>query len=578
MKTKSLYLLFILLVLPAIVLSTRAANAVTRVMPLGNSLTQGAGSGENDETLQVGPRLELFYLLNDAGYAVDFVGSRNSGSAISGFDANHEGHPGWTDDEIVDGSFFDLTAGKLEEWLIDHTPEIILLHIGVNGLADPVSAYHVERILDVIDAYESSSGVDVWVVLARILNMEDHICSNDSVVTRFNDSVEAMALDRVNNPLNDAYPDRIKFVDMECGANIDYRHKDVGGDMENFLHPYQYGQGYDKMAYVWFNGLREILPVANTGPDQSVQSGDLVTLDALQSFDPDGPTLNYFWEQLPGPTTVTLPNPNSAELYFTAPDVAPGGELLTFRLTVTDSDGFQSVDTCVVGVDRNNDPPFANAGIDQVVLKGVTVELDGSASRDPEGDLMTFSWRQISGPPVVLSDRNSVHPAFTAPAYLAQDEFLTFELRVTDADFNSTPDRVNIAVQTHQGSNLSPLATTVSASSQNLASGQGWLKAIDECIDGWPGDYTCEWATRGGRSGSWLSLGWGSSYRVSEVVLYDRPNTNDNIRSATLSFSDGSTVAVGALNNDGSAVVVSFPEKVITGMTLTVNSVSTSTR
>ncbi len=65
-------------------------------------------------------------------------------------------------------------------------------------------------------------------------------------------------------------------------------------------------------------------------------------------------------------------------------------------------------------------------------------------------------------------------------------------------------------------------------------------------VDGYPGDYTREWATTRQKSGAWLKLVWGSAYTVNQVVLYDRPNTNDQITSATLSFSDGSSVPVGS--------------------------------
>ena len=75
----------------------------------------------------------------------------------------------------------------------------------------------------------------------------------------FNDNVEDMALDRVNNPGNPAYPDKIIIVDMEAGANINYAVQPAG-DMWDNLHPYQFGLGYDKMADVWFDALEQLLP------------------------------------------------------------------------------------------------------------------------------------------------------------------------------------------------------------------------------------------------------------------------------------------------------------------------------
>ena len=125
--------------------------------------------------------------------------------------------------------------------------------------------------------------------------------------------------------------------------------------------------------------------------------------------------------------------------------------------------------------------------------------------------------------------------------------------------------------------NISSLAA-VTASSETLPSGQLAIKAVDGVIDGYPGDYTKEWATSGGRAGSWLQLNWSVPYTVDKVILYDRPNLNDKILSATLSFSDGSTLTVGPLNNAGAATEYTFSPKVITSMRMTVNTVSGGTQ
>ena len=61
------------------------------------------------------------------------------------------------------------------------------------------------------------------------------------------------------------------------------------------------------------------------------------------------------------------------------------------------------------------------------------------------------------------------------------------------------------------------------------------------------------------------------------IVLYDRPNLDDQITGGNIQFSDGSSVPVGTLNNDGSAVTISFPAKTITSLQLNITSVSAST-
>ena len=65
--------------------------------------------------------------------------------------------------------------------------------------------------------------------------------------------------------------DKIKIVDMEDGAGIDYDMRPAG-DMFDLLHPYQYGAGYDKMADVWYSALVQILPPDPDPPDNSSSS------------------------------------------------------------------------------------------------------------------------------------------------------------------------------------------------------------------------------------------------------------------------------------------------------------------
>ena len=122
------------------------------------------------------------------------------------------------------------------------------------------------------------------------------------------------------------------------------------------------------------------------------------------------------------------------------------------------------------------------------------------------------------------------------------------------------------------------LSALASASSENAATGQLATKAMDGVVAGYPGDYTKEWATEGEGAGSWVKMAWPSARRVNKIVLHDRPNPDDQITAASISFSDGSTLSVGALANDGSAVTVTFPVKTITGLELNVSGVSGTTQ
>lgn len=75
--------------------------------------------------------------------------------------------------------------------------------------------------------------------------------------------------------------------------------------------------------------------------------------------------------------------------------------------------------------------PVANAGEDQIVLEDYLVTLDGSDSSDADTDEedLTYSWTQVSGPTVELSDSTVVDPTFT-PADAGD---YVFELVVNDS-------------------------------------------------------------------------------------------------------------------------------------------------
>jgi hypothetical protein len=115
-----------------------------------------------------------------------------------------------------------------------------------------------------------------------------------------------------------------------------------------------------------------------------------------------------------------------------APNVSEGGASLTLELAVTDSGGLQSSDTTIVNVTGDNDPPTADAGVDQNVDEKTTVTLNGSNSSDPDDSLKSSRWKQAAGPAVTLSDPTSDQPTFTAPNVGANGISLTFELVVTD--------------------------------------------------------------------------------------------------------------------------------------------------
>ena len=78
-------------------------------------------------------------------------------------------------------------------------------------------------------------------------------------------------------------------------------------------------------------------PIAKVAEDLRVRSGDLVLLDGMGSYDPDGDPLHFEWRQILG-HRVALNNVNEAKATFVAPKVSEP-KRYRFSLVVTDMAG-----------------------------------------------------------------------------------------------------------------------------------------------------------------------------------------------------------------------------------------------
>jgi hypothetical protein len=181
-------------------------------------------------------------------------------------------------------------------------------------------------------------------------------------------------------------------------------------------------------------------PVANAGSDQSVEKNTLYTLDGSASFDPDGDVLTYQWG---APSGITLSSNTVAKPTFTIPPITAVTNL-TFTLTVSDSKLYSLSDQVTITLKQSNQAPTAQAGADQSINEGALVTLDGSASSDPDGDALIYSWVAPSG--ITLSSATAAKPSFIAPEVLSDQNF-TFSLIVNDGTISSQADQVVITIK-----------------------------------------------------------------------------------------------------------------------------------
>jgi len=177
-------------------------------------------------------------------------------------------------------------------------------------------------------------------------------------------------------------------------------------------------------------------PVADAGDNQLFDEIVAnITLDGTGSYDFDaGDVISYQWQQISGSTVVIL-NPDTPEPNF----VPPVEDIFVFELTVFDGSNYSPPDSVMIVV--GNRAPIAEAGDDQACEPRQEATFDGSASYDlDEGDTLSYSWSQISGPSVELLDPNTQTPRFTP--YLIGE--YAFELVVNDGADTSLPDTVTV--------------------------------------------------------------------------------------------------------------------------------------
>ncbi|HEX7846814.1 MAG TPA: PKD domain-containing protein, partial [Chitinophagaceae bacterium] len=197
-------------------------------------------------------------------------------------------------------------------------------------------------------------------------------------------------------------------------------------------------------------------PISIAGPDQLITlPTDSISLDGSASNDPDGMISEWLWKKISGPASASILNPASAQTRVKGLLVG----VYLFELKVTDDKGLSAKDTMQVIVNdtgQPNSPPVANAGADQTItLPANTVNLNGSASSDPDNNISTYSWTKVSGPlSFTIVNTNAVQTQVTN---LVEGVY-QFELKVTDAGGLFDKDTLQVIVNP-QSSSPPPCAT-----------------------------------------------------------------------------------------------------------------------
>jgi hypothetical protein len=151
------------------------------------------------------------------------------------------------------------------------------------------------------------------------------------------------------------------------------------------------------------------------------------------------------------PTTVRRTNTPSTTVARPANCPPASSNSLTINNVQSSSSTDQSMnaglfDYLSAESNHNNVTPVANAGPNILTYSYTYVSLDGSNSYDPNGNSLSYSWMQVGGDQVPLSNYNIASPIFVAPI-VPYPTPLTFQLIVNNGQADSSPSYVNITVE-----------------------------------------------------------------------------------------------------------------------------------
>ena len=211
-----------------------------RVMPLGDSITQGCCSGT---TTEGGYRNKLYYLLTAKGFNLDFVGSLLDFNNPVLPDRDHEGRP---------GSRINDLRQNIASWLkYSEDPDVILLNIGTNDFYNGSSvAAALDSIRNLIVDL-SSLRPHAKIIVSSLLPRTDTV-ERMQLHERFNEALPAMISEQA------ALGRQVSFADIHAAVSPEYLTADG-------VHPTL--AGYDMMADGWLPAIQQVItPLGTSDP------------------------------------------------------------------------------------------------------------------------------------------------------------------------------------------------------------------------------------------------------------------------------------------------------------------------
>ncbi len=343
-----------------------------KIMPLGDSLTHGRWDPDLKQVFD-SYRWELSLRLDAGNYSYDFVGSKNKVYA-NDFDTDNEGHSGWRADQI---------ANSVESWMFTYQPDVVLLHIGTNDLAQGQdTASTIADIQNIITRIRNQNP-NAIILLAQIIPF----VGGEAQVADLNNNIATLAsLSTAQSP--------IIIVDHETGF-------DAATMTYDGVHATTAGEEHQAIA--WFGALKPVLDSFGAGMDAMPTTVNLM----------DAPRLELEEAEVDPVTTQELNNSPEVQVVVprdgslgTQPEVTVMPEAteepeVTVEPEITEEPAV-TVEPEVT--EAPNQPPTVQVPLAQTNVVGDVVSVYVGAA-DPEQGAMRFAtnWDGVETLPAGLS-------------------------------------------------------------------------------------------------------------------------------------------------------------------------------
>jgi hypothetical protein len=300
----------------------------------------------------------------------------------------------------------------------------------------------------------------------------------------------------------------------------------------------------DLISVTWTRLPTNGRPTVTAGvSDDKPIVGATVTLQGT-SFDRDNDPLTYKWTQSAGPTVLL--NPSSTSL--TASFVAPAAGTLTF--TFQADDGFDKSALKTVDVTVDQKPTARIVATPDKGSPGTQVTMDGTSSSDPEGADITYTWTQISGPPLTppIPDPSASAITFTAPTGA-----VGFRLVVNDGRQNSDPAQKGFSANDPPSVTASATGTDTAIMGNTTTPAAAYGSNVTlVATPGAGGPFTYTWRQINGGNDPSITLSSTSS---------QSPTFQVPLPTGSTGFGQGPTVTLGVRASDG---IQQSPESTLT--------------